>query len=740
MASVGGGDGKGNQAEKSTEVDSEASAIRKYERRVEWPTDLAEEQSRWEDMREYVHTDAMLLDEEDAVGTNYILRYQQATMAVLRTKDPAPRIQPREFMPPREQHRLPVDYPTEMVLYAQTHRIVIDFQSRQGGLKQIINGAIQDSMTLPIAWVKMRVQEDFMRDPLGADRNNDQQDSIKRYERLRLDFDNGVFTDRSPEFYELKKLDEVVRGVIVEEKTEELGRVRTLAEDERGDALLDDNDDPIYLGGEDIQAQIDLLTNNPEELIDADLLPEIAHYRGFTWQQVDPEDVRWDWNVRRPEDLRYAKWMAHRAWMTEQEIRDKWTGVSQDDLRTAARFSQDGYKVTLKDSADSDPEYGGKDDEERNRGDSGTGDDIRRGEKLAVWEYWDRVQGRVFRWVQGTGVFLDDFVPEFNARRFFPLYPIVFNRVTGKLFGPSDTDLQQPLQDELNRLRTWQSEAQKSAHPRWMVAKGLLRPSERQKFEEALPYSVTEVERAEDVAKSVFPIVPPDYNQSLYDRSSPMLELQQMSGAPAAALGAGGGTGLATDSAIANEQMGNQTDFRVDALLDTLAEMYQSMAEINAQMYDEPEIIEICGPGAVWPELSRQQILSNFIIEAEATGNDAATRKQELDAWNTFFQVTGPNGAGIPWDPIVVAKKMLRLMDQRENPAEFIDMQAMQVRVMQVAEMLMGGGAGAPPPQNQPAPGGGPPQLQGDFGAGGGAPPGQPMSDVPAPDQVPGPA
>jgi hypothetical protein len=712
--------------------DAEASLILKFERRVEPPDDVREEMERWEDMRRYVHTDAMLLDEEDAVGTNFILRHQHIVTGNVRPTAPAPRINPRKWLPPMSGEvstdSAPASYPTERLLYAKTHEILLEFQQEQGGLAEVVNGAIQDAQTLPVAWIKMRLQEDFTLDPVGYGRNNDQVDLIMRFKRLSMDFEEGLFSESDPPYAELRYLSDTIKAYVLTDMQARINDMQEPAAGPDGGVMLGPDGEPVMLGAEDLTARMNELTEDPEALLESNDLPEVPYYVGYTWQQVDPEDVRWDWNVRRPEDLRYCRWMAHRAWMTEADVREKWS-VTEEAFKGAVRVSQNDSRVTVRSTDDEDPEYGGKDPEERGNTTGNTDDEGRRGDTLAVWEYWDRVQGRVFRWVQGTGKFLDSFVPTALPGRFFPFFFVGFNRVTGKVFGPSDTDLQQPLQDESNRMRTWQREAQKSAHPRWMVAKGLLRPSEKSKFEQALPYSLTEVERAEDFAKSVFPIVPPIYNPALYDRTPTLLEMQQMAGIPAAALGAGNAGMTATSDAIANQQMGNQTNERKELVKRVYADIYRAMCEINAQVLPMENVVAIVGPGAVWPELDRMSILSGFIVETEAVVDDVQERGNELKAWVDF--ATLATQFGLPLDPIPLTKKLLELMGIRDNIGRYISVPSL-LSTMGMPQMQPGNaGASAPDPTAAP-------DAQGAMGGAGGAPPGRGFSEPPTPDSVPG--
>lgn len=722
------------KAENAREIERKASIaaqILKYEERIEAPEDVKAEMETWEETRRYVHTDAMLLDEEDAVGTNFVLRNQHVAVSLIRPEAPAPRILPRRWMPPPESANKPLQYPPTLLAYAKTHEIIVEFQQRKGGLVDIVNGMIQDAITLPIAWLKMRLQEDFEKDPLGYGRNNDQLDLLKRYQRLKRDFDEGLFDNTCDRYAEMVDAGKTIRAFVLMDM-----RARMEEESEPmmkdGMPVLDERGEEVRIGAGDLQARIRALLADPEALLEVSDLPEVAHYVGYCWQQVDPEDLRYDWNIRRPEDLRYARWMAHRVWMTPADIREKW-GVKDADIENAKRFGDDGNDTPAKRAGNGeDPEYAGKDDSERNREPgSSVEDEDGRGDTLAVWEYWDRVQGRVYRWVQGCDFFLDNFVPVALSSRFFPFFPLIFNRVTGKLTGPSDTDLQRPLQDESNRMRTWQREAQKSAHPRWMVTKGLLRPSEKQRFEQALPYSLTEAERADELAKNIFPIIPPDYNPALYDRSPTVMEMQQMAGIPAAALGAGNVGMTATSDAITNQSMSKQTRERRRAVKALYAAVYEAMIEINAQILPEANVFQIAGVGGVWPEINRQQILTFFVVEAQAVLDDDEERAKQLSAWVNLATIA--KQMGLPLDPIPVTKELLELMGIRDNIGRFLSVPALMqsMGVPAVAGAAPAGGPPGSPPGLEAEP-----TAQGAQGAAGGSPGGG-MTAPPAPESIP---
>lgn len=694
-------------------ADDESALISKYEQRLDPPEDIKTEMATWEDMRRYVHTDSMLRDVEDAVGTNFILRNQQAMMALVRVRDAAPRVRPRKWLPGPDGST----YPQELLDYARTHEIVAEYQQRKGRLLSILNGAVADAMTVPFTWIKMRNREDYDLDALGYTRADDREDTVKRYERLRQDFDDGMFAEDDAEHKEMLRLNDLLRDEVMEDMQREWEEGSEILTDEFGEPLLDEFGEPERVGDEAILSALNRLQDGG--LIDLDYLPEVAHYRGFTWQQVDPEDIRWDWSIKRPEDISFARWMGHRSWMTEAEIRERWRQVDDEWFQGAIRQNA-SHTPASHGSANTgdDSEYGGKDPEERTHASTGEAES-RRGDKLAVWEYWDRVQGRVFRWVQGTKQMLDSYRPSNPPSRFFPFYLVMLNRVSGRFFGPSDAELQQALQQENNRQRTWEREAQRASQPRYIVPKGLLRPAEKAKLENAEPYAVVEIERADDVAKMIVPITPQQHNPGLYERNATLREMQQMAGLPSAALGAGAGTGLATDSAIANEQMGNQVDDRRWQLQALLADIYEAMSEINAQSLPQENVMEIAGPGAIWPDADLQQMLANFSFDAECVIDDAAARQREMKSWVDIAHIAG--AMGLPLNPIAVTQRLMTLMDVRDNLGDYISIPA-----------LMGGQQPTEPGGSAPRP-----EDQGPAGAQGGRPQGDGFSAPPSPASVP---
>lgn len=127
--------------------------------------------------------------------------------------------------------------------------------------------------------------------------------------------------------------------------------------------------------------------------------------RGVLWATLEDDDgnaICTEWLDR--EDFAHEParcwndvgWVARRAWLTLEEMKERFKGVS-GDLWQRVFFG-----------------------EKRDNGGYDWGDDSSIPEKAAVWEVWDRRDKRV-RWVvEGLDEFLDDAEPHLNLRDFFP--------------------------------------------------------------------------------------------------------------------------------------------------------------------------------------------------------------------------------------------------------------------------------------------------------------------------------
>ena len=674
--------------------------ITEFESLLRFPEDIKARIDDFEKMRQYVHTDAMLLDTETAVGANFVLRGQYAVLAQIAPRDPQPVARP---------YRAVGDlYTLDLVRYAETHEALVLRQQYESRLKQVIDGALQDAQTVPFVWIKARFQSNPNLDENGYSRHNDQQDTLARYQWLKA---KDHIIAGSAEERELRDLEVTVRQIVMTQLSEDLtANPPPPAVDEAGQPMMSPlTGEPLLEPDERMNRLAVLREGAGAELED---LPEVGVYKGWVFEQVDAEDMRWDWSIRRYEDLYAARWMAHRVFMFPQEALEKF-GLSEDELGAQATLFDAQGKVVIDASAAAD-------DHKR----TGDVESSGMGRRIAVWELHHRVLGKTFVWVQGMDQFAMEYVSPARGRAFFPFFLVqVQSRVTGSFVGRSPTELQIPLQDELNMLRTHGLSARKSAHPKYVITKNALSAREKDQLEQALPYSVTELERASEIQQHLKELIPANYNPLLYDRSDTFLDWQAMAGLPMAAIGGVGAAKLATEAAIANEQMGEQADLR-GALIQLLyADIYAWMMQVNAQMFDTEEVKAKVGQGAVWPEFeSRTALLDNFAVEVQSELSGRAAKAKALENWTTV--VTAAQTLGAPLNPIAVMADLLKIVGVRRGLDAYLMAPDQAAGLAAVGIAGQAGGAA-----NTPSAGG--PEDQGAEGEGGG----RPQMDTPPPPE-----
>jgi hypothetical protein len=410
------------------------------------------------------------------------------------------------------------------------------------------------------------------------------------------------------------------------------------------------------VGPDPLDPRIDstLKLEQGQGLLPLSALPETPHLLGFTLDQVLMEDFRYDWGITRHEKFHEATWMAHRVWMLPEEIREHWN-VSEERLQKATAPQHESADGVHSANAD-DSEVG------RNEMNPDL-ENTEMGEKIAVWERWDKIQGLVYTWIDGDSEFLSVIEPPVTSRYWYPFHMVPpLNRVTGRLCGPSDVMLTMSLQDEINELHTYRRAATRAHMPRWGIAAGLLDEGELFNVAEADPYSLIPFRRPE-VANGVFEFAPGTFDERLFDSSRAEVGIERMSGNPSSALGATGSANFATEEAVAAQQMGVQMKFRLKLIERHAQEIVNSVADLMVQTYPLENVQAIAGGHAAWPELDRENMYNDLLVEITA-GSTAAVDKAEM--FQMAMQFGGlAQTSGLPLNPVEYTKKLMEMADFR---------------------------------------------------------------------------
>ena len=345
--------------------------------------------------------------------------------------------------------------------------------------------------------------------------------------------------------------------------------------------------------------------------------------------------------------------------------------------------------------------------------------DKRREHICLVWEIYDRNTGLVYVVCDGYKDFLrEPAAPDVWTENFYPWYPLVLNECDHptKVFPPSDVQLIRDQQKEYNRLREGLREHRIANRPATAVAGGMLSEQDQEKMINRPSNALIELDGlqpGQSVEQLIQPMRGPGLDPNLYEVNGIFEDVLRAVGVQEANLGAAGGA-TATETSIAESARQSSLASNVDDLDDMLTRLARSAGQILLAEVSEETVKETVGPGAMWPQLTREQLAKELFLEIEAGSTGRPNQAQEVQN----FERLAPLMMQIPGiSPEMLAKEAIRRLDDRLKLEDLYDANQISIQAMnQVA------GSGLPPGQA----GQGNPEAQGAEGAQNAEQPGSP--------------
>ena len=715
---------EGANAAPETEDDDDSSLIAKFTQMTSVPPYLLAAFREMDLDRKYVSIDWKIAAKADAVINNIVLRNQQTLQAYLGLIDPQP-----EVASARKVRGIVDDFSER---FAESMEIFLEQQTALSELGPNLDGLIQDMSTNGFGILKTTLQSDFMKDPIGKNRFGDQQDNVARYMFLQKAYASKTFNDDSPQFNEMKDLEQTIRLYAAGKIEEQIKAVPVMVPQEvpvtdpyTGQPLIDPN-----TGQPVTQTQMVMDPQDPRSLkrqaiingepIDLIGLPELEQYVGFVVDQVQPEDIRWDWSVTRPENWHQAAWIAHRIFMRPEDVVAKFQ-LSMDDLSSAEMYNTKGQVVGTFATASNDFTVDPTDrtDLERQWIDG----------HLAVWEVWHKQNGRRYVFMNGVKKFLINEAPQAVGRRWYPFFFYYKNRVSGQILPLSDVALQRNLQDEYNMFRSWDREYRRAALPSVFVAKNSMSSESIELYRRRTPFAVIEFENPDEISKYFKESTTIPYNPALTNTGPAERDLQMAAGIPAASAGVTESGVTATQSSIANGGLTQSTNSLKAKANKLVTDIYQYWAEIGIKVFDEEHIQKLCGVEAAWPKLTVEEMYTMISIQIRGGISEKPGVQAQMQMWQGFAATFSSlataqqvpmivQGMPVTLNAVEILREMFSAMGIRKDFRRFL----------MLPQLPAGPMAGTPP-----APGMPPAQQEQEAAAGGqegGAPP---MSSRPPP-------
>ncbi|MBO4228019.1 hypothetical protein [Bradyrhizobium neotropicale] len=322
---------------------------------------------------------------------------------------------------------------------------------------------------------------------------------------------------------------------------------------------------------------------------------------------------------------------------------------------------------------------------------------------------WNKVNGEYYVVCDGYPDFIvQPQEPDVKIERFWPIFPLVFNEVEAEnedgsvsIFPPSDVWNSRHMQTEYNSSRQGKREHKIAARPRWVSPRGALEQTDKDALATASPFSVTEVNAlatGEKLTDKLMAVPVPGLDPNLYETETVFADIQRSVGVQAANLGGTSGD-TATESSIAEHSRDVTNASDVDDLDTMLSALSRAMGQLMLTEISKDTVIEIAGPGAVWPDLppTREQIVKDLILEIEAGSsgrpNNAAVLANYERAMPWLSLLPGVN-------PAPLAKKGLQALDIDADDT-FVEGAPSIQALNQMAGRNMHAGGGPNAPENQ---------------------------------------
>jgi hypothetical protein len=254
-----------------------------------------------------------------------------------------------------------------------------------------------------------------------------------------------------------------------------------------------------------------------------------------------------------------------------------------------------------------------------------------------VWQIQDKKNRQFLTVCDGYKDFLcEPATPDVQIRRFWTIFPLVFNEVESDddIYPLSDVWLARHPQREYNRSRESLREHRIQNRPKYISPAGMILDEDKTKLKNAESGSLIELQGlqpGQDAKTVLQPMAQHPIDPKLYDAELIYQDILRTVGSQEANLGQPGNQ-TATGESIAENSRSAALSDNVDDLDDMLSELAQAAGELMLQQLSKETVVEIVGPGAVWPDVpaTRDEISKDLLLDIKAGSSGRPNRAAEL--------------------------------------------------------------------------------------------------------------
>lgn len=438
----------------------------------------------------------------------------------------------------------------------------------------------------------------------------------------------------------------------------------------RVDRLIEQIGDPSQCG--DLDARKAELNNQLRSLQEQ---VEVRVARGTVFDFIRPDDIQVSMDCPELADYLMSPWIAQRTFMSMDKLIE-FSGLPKDKLRGATMYAKRS------------DEGGSKSGEEK--------------AEIAVWEIWDRESSTVHTVAEGVNCYVrQPYGPSPVSRRFYPFFALSFHWVDDRRWPRGDVDLGHKLQEEASRSLSQFAVHRRRVRPKIVFDRGQLTPEDVRKLEdsEAIEFvGLDPLDKSIPLQNSMFVPNYPPVDPGLYDITPYRQALEELFGLSETRRGGVIKTKTLGEAEMVEQGSETRMDWRRDAVETQLQEIARYLAELLMQAMPLEEVQKLAGPGAMWPQLSKDEIYTMAVISIRAGSSGKPNTRADREAWGTLMPIIDKSVteiAGLMSNPmtkpladvkIELLKETVRRLDDRIDVTRFIP----KVQPMAVAPVIPG--------------------------------------------------
>lgn len=308
---------------------------------------------------------------------------------------------------------------------------------------------------------------------------------------------------------------------------------------------------------------------------------------------------------------------------------------------------------------------------------SPTGGDTQKsknGELAMVYVIHDKATGMEMVVCDGYPDFLKEpGTPPIFIEQFFPIFALTFNdcEEEGRLFPKSDVENLKHLQKEYNRAKEAKRQHRIANRPLYVTPNGSFEEAEVKSlmgYEAHAVIQLNNLEKGRPASDLLQPVQKIGIDPNLYETAELYDDMQRVTGNSEASLGGTSGAS-ATESSIAEQSRMGTIGLDSDDLDDMLSDLLSAAGQVALSELDVDTVKRIAGQGAVWPQMTRQEIAEEIYLEVKAGSSGRPNSAQDAAKFERIYplmlQVPGIS-------PRYLAERAITLADDDADLSEAI--------------------------------------------------------------------